>query len=69
MGVNHTYYQNITTYIKSLGMAYSVGNPGTNIDVSAVNDVDIMIIFENSILPKLSSYQNWQTVQNQKLDF
>lgn len=69
MSLNHPYYQGITAYTKSLGMAYTIGNPGTNIDVSAKNDVDILIVFENSILPKLTSYQNWAAGPKSKIGF
>lgn len=59
MGLNHTYYTSITSYAKGLGIQYVVGNPGTNINVSAGNDVDSVNIFEDSYLPTLSTFQNW----------
>ncbi len=62
MGLKHAYYQEITAYAKGLGIQYVVGNPGTNIDVSAGNDVDSLVLYEDSSLPTLSTFQNWYNV-------
>ncbi len=60
MAVNHPYYSSITAYAKGLGIQMVVGNPGTNINQSAGNDVDITNIFENNFLPTpLSQFSNW----------
>lgn len=71
MGLNHTYYSQLTAFAKQNGISYVVGNPGSNIDVSAANDVDTLNIFENSSLPDLSNFSNWQAanVPRTKLGF
>jgi hypothetical protein len=61
--VNHTYYSSVTAYAKGLGFQMVMGNPGTNINQSAGNDVDITNIFENSYLPlPLSQFSNWYNI-------
>lgn len=69
MAVNHPYYSSITAYAKSLGIQMVEANPGTNINQSAGQDVDITNIFENSFLPSpLSQFQNWYNIyQKSKL--
>ncbi len=63
MNVNHTYYSSVTTYAKSLGFQMVIGNPGENIDPSSGNDVDIVMIWENSYLPyPLSQFSNWYSI-------
>jgi hypothetical protein len=59
MGLNHPYYQAINTHTKSLGGIYTIGNPGYAIDVSTQNDLDIINIFENAMLPDLNSFGQW----------
>lgn len=60
MSLNHSYYSQATAFAKSLGVKYVVGNPGTNIDLSAGQDVDTVTIFESPNLPNLSSFNAWK---------
>jgi hypothetical protein len=63
MSVNHTYYSSITAYAKGLGIQMVEANPGTNINQSAGNDVDIVNIFENNFLPSpLTQFSNWYNI-------
>lgn len=60
MGIETSYYQALTNYIKSLGMQFSIGNPGMNVPTSDTTVVDTVVIYTNSSLPLLTSYANWQ---------
>jgi len=42
-----TYYQDLTRYAKSLGMTYTIGNPGTTTDSSYLGSVDILNTWEH----------------------
>jgi hypothetical protein len=64
MSLNHAFYQNLTHYSKDRGAQYIVGNPGTNIDLSAADDVDNLIIFENSFLPNLDQFSDWYGIDS-----
>lgn len=46
-----TYYSMLTTYAKSLGQTYVVGNPGTTGATSYVGTVDTMLVYEDPGLP------------------
>lgn len=49
------YYQALNAYAKSLGMTYTVGNPGQTVATGYVGLFDTLIIFEDSGLPSASS--------------
>ena len=55
---NEGYYGNLTTYTKSTGMTYTVGNPGTVIPESYVGTVDTILIYESSGLPAISTLKS-----------
>lgn len=59
MGTQTTYYQTLTTYIKGLGMQFSIGNAGGNVDPSYASVVDTVVIHTNNSLPQLTTYSNW----------
>jgi hypothetical protein len=48
------YYQTLDAYAKSLGMTYTVGNPGQRITASYVGILDTLIIYEDGGLPDAS---------------
>lgn len=52
-----SYYSALNSYVKSLGMTYTVGNPGTTTLASYVGTLDAMNIYENSVLPATTSIQ------------
>lgn len=68
MGTNLTYYQSLTSYIKSLGMGFSIGNAGSNVDTSYTGAVDTVVIDTNSSLPNLVNYANWKNANLPKTD-
>jgi len=49
------YYDTLNAYAKSLGMTFTVGNPGGPISTSYVGILDTLIIYENSGLPNATS--------------
>jgi hypothetical protein len=58
---HETYYSNLSTYVKSLGMTMTVGNPGTDTAPSYIGTVDILDIYENPGMPALSNLGGWHT--------
>jgi hypothetical protein len=55
---HQSYYSNLNSYVKSLGMTYTVGNPGTTTLASYVGTLDALNIYENSALPTATSIQS-----------
>lgn len=53
---NESYYSGLDGYAASLGLLQTVANPGTDTLESYVGTVDVMLIYENSGLPDLSSF-------------
>ena len=51
------YYANLTSYAKSIGFIFTVGNPGIKIPSSYVGTVDNLVIYEDMGLPNLSSFE------------
>src|SRR2546428_4218188 len=51
---NENYYSTLDTYVKSLGMTMTMGNPGTSVPSSYIGILDSLCIFEQSGLPTLS---------------
>src|SRR3989441_5399769 len=51
---NENYYSTLNTYVKSLGMTITMGNPGTSMPNSYIGTLDSLCIFEQSGLPTLS---------------
>src|SRR5713101_2724080 len=51
---NENYYSTLNTYVKSLGMTMTMGNPGTSVPSSYIGTLDSLCIFEQSGLPTLS---------------
>src|SRR2546428_3896784 len=48
------YYSTLNSYVKSLGMTYTMGNPGTTTLKSYIGTLDSIIIYESSGTPSLS---------------
>jgi len=48
------YYSTLNTYVKSLGMTYTMGNPGTSTLKSYFGSLDSIIIYEDAGTPSLS---------------
>src|SRR5438876_7121083 len=51
---NENYYSTLNTYVKSLGMTMTMGNPGTSVPSSYIGILDSLCIFEQAGLPTLS---------------
>lgn len=64
MGLDHSYYSSMTKFAKTHGIKYVVGNPGTHIDVSASEDVDNVVIFEDGHLPNFAQFNDWFALDN-----
>ena len=60
MGTSLSYYQTLTNYIHGIGMQYSIGNAGSNVNTNYTTAVDIVVIDTNSGLPNLTTYSNWK---------
>ncbi len=60
------YYSNLNNYVKSIGMAFTVGNPGADTLPSYIGTVDNIIIYENAGLPPLSYLGGWHTSYDKK---
>jgi len=55
------YYSTLNAYANSLGLTYTVGNPGADTIPSYVGTVDTIVIYENQGLPSLSSLEGWHS--------
>ena len=53
------YYANLTSYAKSLGFTFTVGNPGIDTLSSYVGTVDNLVIYEDVGLPSFLSLEKW----------
>jgi len=51
------YYSSLNGYAKSLGMTYTMGNPGTTVPSSFMGALDCFVIYENAGLPLISVLQ------------
>src|SRR5712691_3512379 len=51
---NEGYYSTLNSYVKSLGMTMTMGNPGTSVPRSYIGTLDSLCIFEQGGLPALS---------------
>jgi hypothetical protein len=49
------YYKDLTAYVKSKGMTFTIGNPGTSTQQSFVGSVDCILIYESAGYPSVSS--------------
>ena len=59
-----SYYANLTSYAKSDGFAFTIGNPGKDTLPSYIGTVDNIVIYENSGLPDFTSFAGWHTKYN-----
>jgi len=58
---HETYYRTLSNYAKSLGLSYTVGNPGTDVPATYVGTVDTILIYENRGYPSLSYLDGWHS--------
>jgi len=60
------YYSNINNFVKSTGMTFTMGNPGTDTSSSYVGTMDNIIIYERQGLPSVDSLKGWHTNYDKK---
>ncbi|MDQ6862348.1 MAG: spherulation-specific family 4 protein [Thermoproteota archaeon] len=61
---NENYYRTLSNYAKSLGLSYTVGNPGTDVPATYVGTVDTILIYENRGYPSLGYLDGWHSHYN-----
>lgn len=62
------YYLHLSSYAKSIGLNFTVGNPGKDVSSSYIGTVDNIVIYEHSGLPSIESLKGWH-VQYSKYNF
>lgn len=55
------YYSTLNNYSKSLGMTFTVGNPGVDTRSSFIGTVDNIVIYESPGMPSSSALAGWHT--------
>ena len=58
---NETFYASISNYAKSVGLNYTVGNPGTDTLPTYIGTVDNLVLYDNPGLPSVSLFGGWHT--------
>jgi hypothetical protein len=53
------HYKTLSQYAKSKGLAYTVGNPGTDVPTSYIGVLDTMMVYESDGLPTIASLKAW----------
>ncbi len=53
------HYQTLSQYAKSKGLAYTVGNPGTDVPTSYIGALDTMLVYESDGVPTITSLKAW----------
>ncbi|MDE1815048.1 MAG: spherulation-specific family 4 protein [Thaumarchaeota archaeon] len=56
---NETFYKQLNNYTKSIGLTYTVGNPGADTLPSYVGTVDNIVIHDKKDLPPMSLFDGW----------
>src|SRR5579885_2922749 len=56
---NETFYASLTNYSRSVGLNFTVGNPGVDTLPSYVGTVNNLVIYDNPSLPPVSSFEGW----------
>lgn len=55
------YYLHLSNYAKSIGLNFTIGNPGKDISSSYLGTVDNIVIYEHSGLPSVELLKGWHT--------
>lgn len=55
------YYSHLSNYAKSVGLNFTIGNPGKDVSPSYLGTVDNIVIYEHSGLPSVESLKGWHT--------
>jgi len=56
---NETFFAHLTNYSKSIGLNFTVGNPGIDTIPSYIGTVNNMVTYDNPDLPLLSDFEGW----------
>lgn len=56
---NESYYASLSSHAKSIGLTFTVGNPGASVPASFVGTVDCIVVYESQGLPSSSSLAAW----------
>lgn len=64
---NEGYYSSASSYAKSTGFSFTVGNPGTDTIPSYLSSTDVVIIYENPGIPSMTGYTGWQSYSKSQL--
>ncbi len=59
-------YKNATSYAKSHGFDYTIGNPGADGGPSYLGSVDTMLIYESGGLPSTTFLAGWHTAHDRR---
>jgi hypothetical protein len=54
-----TYYAGLTSFAKSHGFDFTIGNPGSDSSASYVGTEDVILIYENSGVPSVAALGGW----------
>jgi Spherulation-specific family 4 len=54
---NENYYSTLNQYAKSVGLGFTVGNPGAGVPASFIGTMDVIVIYENQGIPNTSSLE------------
>jgi len=52
---NENYYSTLNQYAQSLGMPFTVGNPGTSVPAGYIGTLDVIVTYENQGVPNSTS--------------
>lgn len=56
---NETFFANLTNYAKTIGLNFTVGNPGIDTLPSYIGTVNNLVTYDNPNLPPVSSFEGW----------
>lgn len=62
-----SFYSTASSYAHSLGLSFTVGNPGANTIPSYLSTVNLVLIYESPGLPDLSGYSSWSGYDKSQL--
>jgi hypothetical protein len=60
------YYKTLSTYAKSKGFDFTIGNPGSDSIASYVGTVDVQLIYESAGLPSMTRLGGWHAQYDKK---
>lgn len=61
-----SYYRDLTSYSRSHGLTFTIGNPGQDTKPSYIGTVDLILIYESSGIPDMSRLTGWHTEHDRR---